>query len=62
MTSVSLGKTLLAFVLLHSISKAKFACYPRCFLTSYFCFLKVEILSDLMSLQEGVSFASKVEH
>ena len=31
----SLGKTLLAFALLHS--KAKFACYSRYFLTSYFC-------------------------
>ena len=33
----SLGKTLLAFALLHLCSKAKFACYSRCFLTSYFC-------------------------
>ena len=32
----SLGKTILAFVLLHLYSKAKFACYSRCFLTSYF--------------------------
>ena len=31
----SLGKTLLAFALLHS--KAKFARYSRCFLTSYIC-------------------------
>ena len=31
-----LGKTLLVFALLHSIFKAKFACYSRCFLTSYF--------------------------
>ena len=35
----SLGKTLLAFVLLHLYSKAKFACYSRCFLISYFCIL-----------------------
>ena len=34
---LSLGKTLLAFALLHSYSKAKFARYSRCFLTSYFC-------------------------
>ena len=27
---------LLAFALLHLYSKAKFACYSRCFLTSYF--------------------------
>ena len=33
----SLGKTLLAFSLLLLYSKAKFACYSRCFLTSYFC-------------------------
>ena len=33
----SLGKTLLAFALLLLYSKAKFACYSRCFLTSYFC-------------------------
>ena len=25
------------FALLHSVFTAKFACYPRCFLTSYFC-------------------------
>ena len=29
-----LGKTLVVFALLHSTSKAKFACYSRCFLTS----------------------------
>ena len=34
----SLGRTLLAFALLHSLSKVKFACYSKCFLTSYFCF------------------------
>ena len=33
----SLGRTLLAFALLHSVFQAKFACYSRCFLTSYFC-------------------------
>ena len=33
----SFSKTLLAFALLHLYCKAKFACYPRCFLTSYFC-------------------------
>ena len=33
----SLARTLLAFTLLHSYSKAEFACYSRCFLTSYFC-------------------------
>ena len=33
-----LGKTLLAFALLHILySKVKFACYSRYFLTSYFC-------------------------
>ena len=34
----SLGRTLLAFApRLILYSKAKFACYSRCFLTSYFC-------------------------
>ena len=33
----SLGKTLLAFALLHLYSEAKFASYSRCFLTCYFC-------------------------
>ena len=33
----SLGKTMLAFDLLCFYYKAKFACYSRCFLTSYFC-------------------------
>ena len=33
----SLGITLLVFALLHSPFKAKFACYSRCFFTSYFC-------------------------
>ena len=33
----SLGRTLLAFALLHSVLKAIFACYSRCFLTFYFC-------------------------
>ena len=33
----SLGKTQIAFVLLHFYSKAKFACYSRYLLTSYFC-------------------------
>ena len=32
----SFGRTLLAFALLHSVPKAKSACYSRCFLTSYF--------------------------
>ena len=33
----SLGKTLLAFALLILYSKAKLACYTKCFLTFYFC-------------------------
>ena len=33
----SLGRTLLAFVLLHSILQGQIACYSRYFLTSYFC-------------------------
>ena len=35
----SLGKTLLAFALFILYSKAKFACYSRYLLTSYFCIL-----------------------
>ena len=37
MTVCSLDKSLLAFDLLHLHSKAKFACYSRYLLTSYFC-------------------------
>jgi len=33
---LSLGKTLLAFALFHFVFKAKFACYSRYLLTSYF--------------------------
>ena len=32
-----LGKTLLVFAVLHSVFQHKFACYSRCFLTSYTC-------------------------
>ena len=35
----SLGKTLLAFTLLHLYFKAKLACYSRYLLISYFCIL-----------------------
>ena len=35
----SLGKTLLAFALLHFYSKAKLGCYSRYLLSSYFCIL-----------------------
>ena len=34
---VLLAKLLLAFAGFILYSKAKFACYSRCFLTSYFC-------------------------
>ena len=33
----SVGQSLLAFALLHSVLKAKFACFSRCFLTFNFC-------------------------
>ena len=33
----SLGKTLLAFAVLHSVLQGKFVYYSRCFMTSYFC-------------------------
>ena len=41
MTSEFLGKTLLAFDLLHSVLKAKFSCYFLCFLTSIFAVLSL---------------------
>ena len=60
----SFGRTLLAFALLHSIPKAKSACYSRCFLTSYFCipvpynekdiFLGVLVLEGLVGLHRTV--------
>ena len=37
LTSASLGKTRLAFVLFHLYSEAKLACYSRYLLTSSFC-------------------------
>ena len=59
----SLGKTLLAFALPH-FAKARFACYSRCFLTSYFCipvpynekdiFLGVLVLEGLVGLHRTV--------
>ena len=33
----SLGKTLLAFALLHSAFQGQISCYSRCFLNFYFC-------------------------
>ena len=63
----SLGRTLSAFSLLHSVSKSKFACYSRCFLTSYFCFqvpynekdifFWVLILEGLMGFIEPFNFS-----
>ena len=60
----SLGKTLLAFALLHSVFQAKFACYPRRFLTSYFCipvpynekdiFFGVLVLKGLVGLHRTI--------
>ena len=62
----SLGKTLLPFVLLPLYSKAKFASYPRCFLTSYFCipvpynekdiFFLVLVLKGLIGLHRTIQF------
>ena len=60
----SLGKTLLAFALLHSVFQGQFACYPRCFLTSYFCipvpynekdiFFGVLVLKGLVGLHRTI--------
>ena len=57
----SLGKTLLAFALPH-FAKARFACYSRCFLTSYFCIpvpsnekdVFMGVLEDLIGLHRTV--------
>ena len=43
MTSVFSWQTLLAFALMHSVSKARFACYSRYLLTSHFC---IPVLCD----------------
>ena len=60
----SLGKTLLALPCLILYSKAKFACYSRCSLTSYFCipvpynekdiFLGVLVLEGLVGLHRTI--------
>ena len=57
------GKILLAFSLFILYSKAKFACYPRCFLNSYFCIpvpynekdiFWVLVLRDLVGLHRTI--------
>ena len=60
----SLGKTLLAFALLYSVFQAKFACYSRYLLSSYFCisifynekdiFFWVLVLEGLVGLHRTV--------
>ena len=60
----SLGKTLWDVALLHSALKAKFSCYSRCFLTSYFCIpvsynenlFWVLVLKGLVGLHRTVQF------
>ena len=62
----SLGKTLLAFALLHLYSKAKFASHSRYLLTSYFCipvpydekdiFFWVLVLEGLVDLHRTIEF------
>ena len=56
----SLGKTLLAFALLHHVFQDQFACYPRCFLTSYFCipvpYNEKDIFVGLLVLEGLVGF------
>ena len=60
MTCAFLGKTLLAFALLHSVLQGKFACYSRCFLISYFVFQSpmmkrmVLVLKGLVGLHRTV--------
>ena len=58
----SLGKTLLVFDLLLSVFQGQICLLLQVFLDFLLCMLKVEILSDFISLQEGVSYTSKVEH
>ena len=63
----SLGKTLLAFALLHFILKVKLACYSRYLLTSYFCipipydekdiFFWVLVLEGLVGLHRTINFS-----
>ena len=62
----SLGKTLLAFALLHSIFQGQFTCYPRYFLTSYFCILgpyneKAIILMGVLVLKGLVGLHKTVQ-
>ena len=49
MTNVSLGKTLLAFALLHSVVLGQIFCYSRYLLTFYFC---IPVLYD----EKDISF------
>ena len=60
----SLGKTLLAFALLHFVLQGQICHYSRCFLTSYFCipvpynerdiFFWVLVLEDLVGLHRTI--------
>ena len=63
----SLGKTLLAFALLCFVHKAKFSCYFKYLLTSYFCipvpynekdiFFWVWVLENLVGLHRTLNFS-----
>ena len=56
--AIQFGKTLLAFALLQNLYfKAKFSCYSRYLLTSYFCFPNPYDTKDIISV---VSFRSLV--
>ena len=52
----SLGKTLLAFALLHWYSKAKFTCYSRYFVTSYFCIPVPYNEKNIFLVLKGLTF------
>ena len=65
MTSAFSGKTLLALPCFIPHSKAKFACYSRCFLTSYFCipvpYNEKNIFSGVLVLQGRVGLHKTVQ-
>ena len=44
------GRTLLDFSLLHFVSKAKFSCYSKYLLSSYFCIPVLDVEMDCGSI------------
>ena len=52
----SLGKTLLAFILLHSVFQGQICLLPRCLLTSYFCIPVPYNEKDIFLVLKGLIF------